>query len=259
MKKIAVFAVGLAVLCLAVLATAQTPTPSPTAAPALDPALDNAYKMVQEGQAAVGRIKDFTCNFHKEEYKKGQLPKEVAFMKFRTNPRAVYMKWIGEEKKNQEIIWRKGQNDDKIRAHKGSFPDVTVNLEPDSWMAMKDNRHPIQQAGFQHTIELIGRDFKMATENPELAKIEDLGEKNILGTNARCFDATLDKDKNPKFYARKARICVSTQLKIPVRVQIWDREDGELRLVEDYGYENVKVNVGLTDSDFDPENKEYKF
>ena len=30
-------------------------------------------------------------------------------------------------------------------------------------------------------------------------------------------------------------------------------------VMEEYTYVNVKVNVGLTDKDFDPENPEYKF
>jgi hypothetical protein len=30
-------------------------------------------------------------------------------------------------------------------------------------------------------------------------------------------------------------------------------------LVEDYGYEDLKLNAGLTDLDFDPQNPEYRF
>ena len=39
----------------------------------------------------------------------------------------------------------------------------------------------------------------------------------------------------------------------------WDQEDGALRLVEEYGFEQIKTNVGLQDSDFDPENSSYTF
>ena len=32
----------------------------------------------------------------------------------------------------REVLYVKGWNDDKIRAHKGTFPDMTVNLRPDA-------------------------------------------------------------------------------------------------------------------------------
>jgi hypothetical protein len=33
----------------------------------------------------------------------------------------------------------------------------------------------------------------------------------------------------------------------------WGVEDGELRMLEQYGYEALKVNVGLLPADFDPD------
>ena len=46
------------------------------------------------------------------------------------------------------------------------------------------------------------------------------------------------------------------ELKVPIKIQIFDWDD---RLVESYGYENLKLDAGLTDSDFDPNNSDYKF
>ena len=44
--------------------------------------------------------------------------------------------------------------------------------------------------------------------------------------------------------------------KLPLRIEIYDTGD---RLMEQYGYEDLQVNVGLSDLDFDPANPDYKF
>lgn len=226
-----------------------------------DPAFDAAWIMIKQGVAAMKKLRDFTAIFHKQEYAKGKMrPKEIASMKFRMKPRSVYMKWIGKEKKDQEVIWQKGWNDNDLKAHKGSFPDITVNLNPKGRLAKADNRHPVTEAGFPHTVQLIASNFNRIRKNMgDGSKIVDLGEQNILGAKARCFESHLPKDKNPKYYMYKSIICSDLKTKLPVKVQIWDKEDGKVRLVETYVYEKVKINVGLTDADFDPENKEYDF
>ena len=46
---------------------------------------------------------------------------------------------------------------------------------------------------------------------------------------------------------------------LPARTEIWDLEDGALRVVERYGLADLQENLGLTDQDFSPENPEYGF
>ncbi len=181
-------------------------------------------------------------------------------MKYRSKPRCVYLEWIGEEKQDQEVIWCKKSNDGKIKAHAGGFLKlITVNLDPNGNMAMKDSRHPISMAGFGHTVYLISRDNDILMKNPTWGSVKDLGESMEFGAKSICYEATLDKAKHPKFYAYKARICMDKKTKMPNHVQIWDKEDGKVRLVEDYGYKKIKLNVGLKDTDFDPDNKAYRF
>lgn len=243
-------------------APAEAQAPAAQEAPKMDPAMEKAYQMVTQGEATMRTLKDFTATFHKHEWKGGKMLKpETLFVKWRKNPRSVYMLWTGEHNKGQEIIWRRGWNGDKIRAHQGGFlRHITVNLDPTGSLAMKDSRHPIMHAGFDHTVELIAKDMRLAKENPEWgAQIKDLGVQNIHGAQSYCYEATMDKKKYPKFYAYKALICMHLALKIPNKVHIWDYEDGQVRLVEQYSYENVKLNVGLTDADFDPSNPDYAF
>lgn len=230
--------------------------------PKLSPGLLLAEKMIGQSQAALKSLKDFTAIFHKKEWKKGkQLPTEITNMKFRTNKRSVYMLWIGEEKKGQEVIWIKGENDGKIKAHAGGFLKLlTVNLDPTGSMAMKDSRHPISEAGFHHTVGLIAKDMKQIKAHPEWnSTVSDLGVLTEFGAKSHCYEAVNDKAAHPEFYSYKARICMDLKTKMPNHVQIWDSEDGKVRLIEDYGYERIKINPGLTDADFNYKNEEYKF
>lgn len=53
----------------------------------------------------------------------------------------------------------------------------------------------------------------------------------------------------PRYYAPRALIWVSKSLHLPVRMQIFDTE---MRLYEHYANVDLRVDVGLTDEDFDP-------
>ena len=227
--------------------------------PKVDENLLLASKLIKQAKTAADAVKTMSCKFHKQEYKGKQWPKEEAMMKWRRTPHSVYMKWVGKEKTNQETIWRKDWNDNKIRAHKGSFPDVTANLKTDSWMAMRDNRHPVVDAGFDHTIYLIQKDISYGLKHPESISVKNLGLKKVFGRKSQCFESTTDKKNHKEYYGYKAVICMDAALKTPSKVQIWDLEDGEVRKVEDYGYSEVVLNPPFTDADFDPENEKYNF
>jgi hypothetical protein len=225
-------------------------------------ALTTAHKLIQKARKRIEEIEDYTAIFHKREYVDGKFqPETIAKMKVRLNPRRIYMKWIGKVHKGRELLWGKGWNGGKIKAHEGGLLGlITVNLDPEGKKAMKGNRHSIADAGFGYTIELIARDLGVARKNPEyLIAIKDLGEKKIYGQKARGFDARLDKAEYPKFYGYRARVWIHCKLNLPVRIQIWDREDEEVRLVEDYGYAKIRTDVGLTGEDFDPDNPDYGF
>ena len=55
---------------------------------------------------------------------------------------------------------------------------------------------------------------------------------------------------------------IDKELNIPVRYAAYDwpaAPGEEPPLMEEYVYVNVKLNVGLSDEDFDPANQAYKF
>ena len=215
---------------------------------------------IERMQQASARLKDFTATFHKREYKGRQRPWEVIDMKFRASPRSVYMKWVGANFRGQEVLWQRDRNKGNLTVHTNTFPDFTVHPSPDSWIAMRNTRHPTQHVGFEYTLSTFARDIVAGRAKPHCVKhAGDLGVLEIYGKPARCYESETDKAACPEMYAYKARICESEANGLPAKVDVWDKEDGELRLVEEYGYEDIKVDVGLGDKDFDPKNRDYGF
>jgi hypothetical protein len=60
----------------------------------------------------------------------------------------------------------------------------------------------------------------------------------------------------PRYYAARMLLWVDDELRLPIRAEIFDH-DG--LLYERYEHRDLRVNVGLTDADFDPANPEYDF
>ena len=211
-------------------------------------------------------VKDYTCIFIKQERVNGELlPEQTVFMKLREKPFSVYMKWIGKNSRGQEALYVAGINDGKVKVHQGGLLGIiNLNLDPEGKMAMKDNRHPITDAGIGYTTRLIWEDLARARKKNE-GEITFLEQKAGGGTEFRYLRIALPPEKvkpglkktSPEqYYAAGAEICLDAAGLILSSITIYD-SNGEL--LEKYRYREIKLNVGLTDRDFDPDNDEYGF
>jgi outer membrane lipoprotein-sorting protein len=82
-------------------------------------------------------------------------------------------------------------------------------------------------------------------------------EKGMLyGRRIQPTEIVFPRSPRDSYYCYRSIISLDIERKVPIRVQVFDRED---RLVEDYGYEDLTLNARLTDADFDPRNPEYRF
>ena len=212
----------------------------------------HVYAMEQ----AYSQVQDYTATFYKQERVKGRLlPVETMELKFR-KPFGVYLRWTGALA-GREALYVRGWNEDKIRAHQGSFPDMTVNLRPDASLAMRGNRHPVTQLGFGEVIKLMVRDARLSEVRPQDGvQYIDHGESTVHGARSHCLEAVTPARNYSPYYATRAKICFNVKTRMPTRITIWNDEDV---MIEDYGFEDVRLNVGLGDADFDPENPAYNF
>ncbi len=241
-------------------------TPGPQMLEALRIANDSYDTIVNE-------IRDYTCQITKRERVNGYLfGYQTMFLKIRhprmegervVTPLSIYIKFHSPTRlKGREVIYVAGKNDDKLIVRKGGnrLKFVTTSVSPDSPAAMQENRYPTTEIGVKNlTVRLIeagkGKlhcpncDTTIATGakiNGRLCTLIQVS--NVVRREAQTF--------------KTARIFVDDQLKLPVRFSSydWPREDGgELVLLEEYTYTDIKLNVGLTDWDFDHRNENYKF
>ena len=210
-------------------------------------------------QTAAAQARDATYIFHKQEYADGkQRPAERTAVKYRA-PNDVYMKWLGPVHKGRELLYRSTGNRGRLRINPGRWLP-NINLDPRGRLAMHGNRHSIFDLPFPAIVKNFTDSATLIRANPALrARIDDLGEQRRLGETGHCYHLQLPKKQEPRLYAAETELCVSLRTGLPLTIKSWDEEDGAFRLVEDYGYENVRVNVGLTDLDFDPDNPAYGF
>jgi hypothetical protein len=69
-------------------------------------------------------------------------------------------------------------------------------------------------------------------------------------------------EHDPRFDFHIAQIFIDEERMIPLRYAafLWpEKPDDPPPLEEEYTYLNVRLNVGLKDSDFDPDNPAYNF
>jgi hypothetical protein len=163
----------------------------------------------------------------------------------------------------REVIYVAGQNDGNLIAHeaKGLKALVgAVNLKPNSPMAMQGNRYPITEVGLlnltRRLIEVGESDRKYGE-----CEVEEYPNAKINNRTATCIQV---KHPTPRknFRYHLARIYIDDEMNIPIRFEAYDwpkAQGGQPLLLEEYTYVNVKLNVGLTDADFDPRNPNYKF
>ena len=134
----------------------------------------------------------------------------------------------------------------------------TLNLNPTSNLAMRKNRHTIHFLSPKLLAKRIGEDVIRANGRTDIV-VTDLGTMTRLNENVRCFKVQLPRGEDPGFYSDMVEMCQSKRSGLLVTLRSWEKVGEDLRLVEDYGYESLKTNVGLTDEDFSSENTAYNF
>ena len=175
------------------------------------------------------------------------------------------MMWVGKSRAGQEALYVSGQNDGELKVHQGGILGIfNLNIDPEGDLAMKGSRHSITEAGIGHTLRLVREDLALARINGE-GEITVIAKQDLDAPGVRCFRAQVPPEKvktgskktsSREYYGAVSEVCLDTVTLLPYSVTIYD-STGEL--LEKYRYREVKLNVGLTDLDFDPDNPEYDF
>lgn len=210
----------------------------------------------------LSKIQDYTATLIKRERVGKQLlgPDHMA-LKFRQHPFSVYLRFLAPaDIRGREVIYVEGLNDGKFLVHLTGVQQIlgTVALAPTNFFALTDNRHPITETGIlnlvNRLIEVGEQDMKHGDCEVRVYRVPVQSQETI------CIEVD-HPQRRPYFLYHRARIYIDEARKLPVRFEAYDWPDatGQPPLLEEYTYLDLKLNVGLTDRDFDPANPAYGF
>ena len=209
--------------------------------------IENSIKRFQ-------KVSDYTCILEKKVNKKGRIfyDPEI-YVKYR-KPAQYYFKWKEGRFKGQEVIYAEGENNNKIVAHSGGlFGFITLKLDPAGSIAMKRNHHSLQRSGMEKIFDILEASYSRH-KSTGCGEIKIKGEGRIDGRSVLIMQGNFPE--NNGFYACKVIICFDTNLMLPLKVTVYDCSGN---LYEEYTFHNLKLNVGWSEEDFDPENSEYNY
>jgi hypothetical protein len=252
-----------------VASAANTPTGSTTRP------LDVALQMARDGLTQCrAQVNDYTAMLVKRESVDGVLgDHDFIFIKVRNRkivdgqlvqPLSVYLTYLKPATvKGREVIYVEGKNDGNMIAHEGGFKGrflPTVPLPPNGMLAMRGQRYPITEIGIENLmVKLIER----GETARQFADVTCTFRKNAKVKESVCTVLEVTQpNRHPSLDFYQAQVFIDDALNLPVRYISYDwpaRQGDPLQVIEEYNYLDLKINVGLTDADFDPNNPQYNF
>ncbi len=243
--------------------------PEPVGPHPLDPVIELAKR---EFEAFENDVFDYTAVMLKRERIGGKLGEENRIALKVINPRLsenqedvplhVYLRFEAPSNvRGREVIWVDGKNDGNLIAHEaGMFNLMSVTLPPDGSLAMMGNKYPITGIGlgnlYWKLIEKGERDRRSGDCEVTIRENELFDDRNVVLIEVKHSTKQMDFD----FHI--ARIYLDTQRHLPLRYEsyLWPiQPNDEPPLEEQYTYQDIQVNVGLSEADFDPKNSTYEF
>ncbi len=236
----------------------------------LYPVLEIAHK----AQASIAEnISDYTCTIVRRERIAGKLNShEFIDAKIRHRqvveskvevPFSVYLRFTKPARvEGREALFVEGENAGKVFVRRGGerMAQLSTFIKPDSRLAMRDNRYPITEIGFQNLvdrlIEVIENDLKY--DECEVNFYSSAKINDRVCTRIEVIHPT----ERDYFNFHRATVYVDDKDRLPIAYvsYTWPEKAGEKpRLLEEYVYTNIVLNPGLTDADFDRHNPAYGF
>lgn len=253
---------------------ANKPSLAPSSAKKLSP-LDDALQRAQRSLTLCREsVNDYTALLVKRERIGNTLgPHEYMTAKIRcrkvvdgrlVQPLSVYLSFVKPAAvKGREVLYVEGQNNGNLIAHEGGFKGrflPTVKLAPTGTLAMRGQRYPMTEIGLENLLVKLIERGEQAKQLPDVTTELRSG---IKVNNRPCTLLTVTQPtKRPELLFYQAKVYMDEELNMPIRyiAYDWPSAPGKpLSVIEEYNYLNLKLNVGLSDKDFDPTNSAYSF
>ena len=220
-----------------------------------------ALKQVAESLAEVEKLNDYQATLVKHEQVGGEMLSAKLELKYRENPRSVYLKFV-EPHAGREVIYRPDRNGGNLQVHDVGLAALvgTVSLDPKGKIALEESRHPVSAIGLKRMLELLLEQWLKETRLSDVT-VNFYPNAKIGTLSCQVVEVSRAQDHADVVH-QMTRVYIDATTKLPVRVQNYafpTRRGGKPELIEDYYYMNLRGNTGLKDVDFDTENPLYRF
>ena len=235
----------------------------------VDPVLSFARESLARFQQ---EVVDYTATMIKRERIEGELlPTTTMFTRIRNPlqreggasiPLSIYIRFDDPAgQKGREVIWVEGENSGNIIVHEGGLLGFKrLSLKPTGVLAMVGNRYPITEMGIERLLQKmivrVHQDRQYKNCEVQLEPDVALG----MSRGVRVVITHPKRSANHDFF--RAEVELDTRLFSYFRYAAYDwppEAEQEAPLLEEYIYQDVKLNPGLEDRAFDPDNPEYNY
>jgi hypothetical protein len=230
--------------------------PCAVAEPPPAASMEQALALVAQAQRQFQAVGDYTCTVVKRERVRGELqPENVMTLLVRNRPFSIYLRWRAPRSlEGQEVCYVAGANRGLMRVHPVGLAGIVgfVNLDPSDPRALKDNRHPVTEAGLAYLLDGVARQWELERQwNKTVVRIAD-GE--FHGRPCTWIETVHPDPAAGSFYAYRCVLCLDRATHLPVHNAAYDRPrpggDPGGDLLESYDYLDLRCNVGLPDETF---------
>jgi hypothetical protein len=217
-------------------------------------AMEQPLAMMHEARKAFASVRDYTCTLQSQENVRGKLQDaSVMQCKMRTQPFSVYMRWLApKNNQGQEVCFVMGRNNNKMRVHSPQHKLLNfVSIDPNDPRVMEHSRHNIYEAGIGNLIE---QTIKYWEFEKQVGKTQVKLAPYMYNNRPCTRIETTRTERVQGFYCYRSVLYIDNETKLPVRTENYDwprtggPADGEL--LEVFSYFDVRLNVGLTEQDF---------
>lgn len=227
----------------------------------------------QRGLAAIEQdVRDYSCVMVARQRRQGKLSK-YQYMEAKVRhaqnsngeqtPFSIYMRFQRpSDVHGREVLYVDGERNGDMLVRNGGkrLPNLTLQLDPHSDRVLQESRYPITDMGIKNMVRRLIEvvEDEMATDDCEVKFFENAKLNGRSCTHILVTHRT--REAGSRFHM--ARVLVDNELQVPVYVASygWPKsEGGKPVLMEEIAFTNLKLNVGLTDSDFSSNNPSYGF
>jgi hypothetical protein len=148
-----------ALILAAALAASAAPAPVPVPEARYEA---DALEVLARMADAAARLQDYTMLLVKRELRGTEMDDEETLDVKWQRPQRIYLRELEGPREGQEVLYATGWNKNRIKVHRGSFPAITVNLDPYGNLAMAHAHHAVPEVSLVRFVDLVEDNVRRA-------------------------------------------------------------------------------------------------